>query len=164
LPVMIAPFYRPQPERGSAIFSGQNGNHKSVPTATAQTFLISRRCSDCLLGAAIAQQLDRIWRIGILHGVPAEASVGVSAFRQRFGELAKQHHPMLYQSLITTNLESARRPHHLQNPQNRPWYRFCNRLADRPLGGMGESGTSRMEAEWPTPSRSRADGARRRRG
>jgi hypothetical protein len=24
--------------------------------------------------------------------------------------------------------------HHLQNPQNRPWYRFCNRLADRPLG------------------------------
>ena len=49
LPVMIAPFYRPQPERGSAIFSGQNGNHKSVPTATAQTFLLSRRCSDCLL-------------------------------------------------------------------------------------------------------------------
>ena len=87
LPVMIAPFYRPQPERGSAIFSGQNGNHKSVPTATAQTFLLSRRCSDCLFGAAIAQQLDRIWRIGILHGVPAEASVGVSAFRQRFGEL-----------------------------------------------------------------------------
>ena len=71
---------------------------------------------------------------------------------------------LLYQSLITTNLESARRPHHLQNPQNRPWYRFCNRLADRPLGGMGESGTSRMEAEWPTPSRSRVDGARRRRG
>jgi hypothetical protein len=24
--------------------------------------------------------------------------------------------------------------HHLQIPQNRPWYRFCNRLADRPLG------------------------------
>jgi hypothetical protein len=35
------------------------------------------------------------------------------------------------------NVESARRAHHLQNPQNRPWYRFCNRLADRPLGGMG---------------------------
>jgi len=55
------------------------------------------------------------------------------------------------------NVESAPHAHHLQNPQNRPWYRFCNRLADRPLGGMGESGTSRMEAEWPTPSRSRAD-------
>ena len=59
------------------------------------------------------------------------------------------------------NVESARRAHHLQNPQNRPWYRVCNRLADRLLGEMGESGASRMEAEWPTPSRSRADGARR---
>ena len=60
--------------------------------------------------------------------------------------------------------DQPRHAHHLQNPQNRPWYRFCNRLADRPLGGIGESGTSRREAEWPTPSRSRADGARRRRG
>ena len=38
-------------------------------------------------GSALAQQPDRVWRIGILHGVPAEASLGVSAFRQRLGEL-----------------------------------------------------------------------------
>jgi putative ABC transport system substrate-binding protein len=37
--------------------------------------------------AARAQQPSRVWRIGILHGVPAEASLGVSAFRQRLGEL-----------------------------------------------------------------------------
>src|SRR3974390_2546410 len=76
--------------------------------------------------------------------------------------------PRVYRKLIAAktfeahwfsadNVESARRAHHLQNPQNRPWYRFCNRLADRPLGGIGESGTSRRGAEWPTPSRSRAD-------
>jgi putative ABC transport system substrate-binding protein len=37
--------------------------------------------------AVHAQQPSRVWRIGILHGVSAEASVGVSAFRQRLGEL-----------------------------------------------------------------------------
>jgi putative ABC transport system substrate-binding protein len=37
--------------------------------------------------AARAQQAGRIWRIGVLHGVPAEASVAVRAFRQRLGEL-----------------------------------------------------------------------------
>ena len=37
--------------------------------------------------AARAQQPSRVWRIGILHGVPPEASLGVSAFRQRIGEL-----------------------------------------------------------------------------
>src|SRR6516165_5282864 len=37
--------------------------------------------------AARAQQPSRVWQIGILHGVPAEASLGVSAFRQRLGAL-----------------------------------------------------------------------------
>ena len=37
--------------------------------------------------AARAQQPSRVWQIGILHGVPAEASVAVRAFRQRLGEL-----------------------------------------------------------------------------
>jgi putative tryptophan/tyrosine transport system substrate-binding protein len=39
------------------------------------------------LGAAIAQQPTRVWRIGILHGVPKEASIGVAGFRQRLSEL-----------------------------------------------------------------------------
>jgi ABC transporter substrate binding protein len=39
------------------------------------------------LASHIAQQLSRVWRIWILHGVPAEASIGVAAFRQRLGEL-----------------------------------------------------------------------------
>src|SRR5262249_8391383 len=38
-------------------------------------------------GSALAQQPSRVWRIGILHGVPQEASGGVAAFRQRLGEL-----------------------------------------------------------------------------
>jgi len=38
-------------------------------------------------GSALAQQPGRVWRIGILHGVPPEASIGVAAFRQRLGEL-----------------------------------------------------------------------------
>jgi ABC-type uncharacterized transport system substrate-binding protein len=38
-------------------------------------------------GSALAQQPDRVWRIGILHGVPPEASIGVAAFRQRLSEL-----------------------------------------------------------------------------
>jgi putative ABC transport system substrate-binding protein len=37
--------------------------------------------------AARAQPPSRVWRIGILHGVPAEASLGVSAFRQRLSDL-----------------------------------------------------------------------------
>src|SRR5262245_40190855 len=37
--------------------------------------------------AARTQQPNRVWRIGILHGVPQEASLGVAAFRQRLGEL-----------------------------------------------------------------------------
>jgi putative tryptophan/tyrosine transport system substrate-binding protein len=47
-----------------------------------------------LVGAAIAcgdvsaaQQPNRVWRVGILHGVPKEASVGVAAFRHRLSEL-----------------------------------------------------------------------------
>ena len=39
------------------------------------------------LGVSFAQQPSRIWRIGILHGVPEEASLGVAAFRQRLSEL-----------------------------------------------------------------------------
>jgi putative ABC transport system substrate-binding protein len=38
-------------------------------------------------GAALAQQPGRVWRIGVLHGVPLEASIGVAAFRRRLGEL-----------------------------------------------------------------------------
>ena len=38
-------------------------------------------------GSALAQQPGRVWRIGILHGVPPEASIGVAAFRQRLSEL-----------------------------------------------------------------------------
>src|SRR5262249_3066280 len=38
-------------------------------------------------GSALAQQPGRVWRIGILHGVPQDASIGVAAFRQRLGEL-----------------------------------------------------------------------------
>jgi hypothetical protein len=59
------------------------------------------------------------------------------------------------------NVESARRAHHLQNPQNRPWYRVCNRLADRPLGEMGESGWKpngqRHHGRVPTKQGGRAD-------
>ena len=33
--------------------------------------------------AARAQQPSRIWRIGILHGIPSEVSMGVAAFRKR---------------------------------------------------------------------------------
>src|SRR5262245_17549322 len=36
---------------------------------------------------ARAQQPDRVRRIGGLHGVPKEASLGFAAFRQRLGEL-----------------------------------------------------------------------------
>ena len=57
-----------------------------LPLQRRHFFYLVGAATACF-GAAIAQQLDRIWRIGILHGVPAEASVGVSAFRQRFGEL-----------------------------------------------------------------------------
>jgi putative tryptophan/tyrosine transport system substrate-binding protein len=57
--------------------------------------VIGRRKFITLLGGTAAawplvvhaQQPSRVWRIGILHGVPAEASVGVLAFRQRLGEL-----------------------------------------------------------------------------
>ena len=57
--------------------------------------MIGRRKFITLLGGTAAawplvvhaQQPSRVWRIGILHGVPAEASVGVLAFRQRLGEL-----------------------------------------------------------------------------
>src|SRR5689334_21612522 len=37
--------------------------------------------------AARAQQPGRIWRIGILHGLPPEVSTGFAAFRQRLGQL-----------------------------------------------------------------------------
>jgi putative tryptophan/tyrosine transport system substrate-binding protein len=37
--------------------------------------------------AARAQQPSRIWRIGILHGIPSEVSMGVAAFRKRLSEL-----------------------------------------------------------------------------
>jgi putative tryptophan/tyrosine transport system substrate-binding protein len=37
--------------------------------------------------AARAQQHSRSWRIGIVHGVPAEASIGVAAFRERLAQL-----------------------------------------------------------------------------
>jgi len=36
---------------------------------------------------ARAQQPDQVRRIGVLHGVPKEASLGFAAFRQRLGEL-----------------------------------------------------------------------------
>jgi ABC-type uncharacterized transport system substrate-binding protein len=39
------------------------------------------------VGTSIAQQASRVWRIGILHGVPKEASLGVAAFRQRLSKL-----------------------------------------------------------------------------
>ena len=37
--------------------------------------------------SARAQQHNRIWRIGVLHGVPAEVSTGVAAFRERLAQL-----------------------------------------------------------------------------
>src|SRR5690242_19494512 len=37
--------------------------------------------------AARAQQPGRIWRIGILHGLPPEVSIGFAAFRERVGQL-----------------------------------------------------------------------------
>jgi len=37
-------------------------------------------------GSALAQQPHRVWRIGILHGLPQD-STGVAAFRQRLSEL-----------------------------------------------------------------------------
>jgi len=37
--------------------------------------------------AARAQQPGRIWRIGILHGLPPEVSIGFAAFRERLGQL-----------------------------------------------------------------------------
>ena len=55
---------------------------------------MKRRCFFCLVGAAIAccsvaiaQQPSHVWRVGVLHGVPMEASLGVAAFRKRLGEL-----------------------------------------------------------------------------
>lgn len=55
---------------------------------------MKRRDFLSLVGAAIAcidvsaaQQPNRVWRIGILHGVPKEASVGVAAFRHRLSQL-----------------------------------------------------------------------------
>src|SRR5215831_6963341 len=38
-------------------------------------------------GVSFAQQPSRVWRIGILHGVPKEASLGFAAFRKRLSEL-----------------------------------------------------------------------------
>jgi len=38
-------------------------------------------------GSALAQHPGRVWRIGLLHGVPPEASIGFAAFRKRLGEL-----------------------------------------------------------------------------
>src|SRR6185437_3417406 len=37
--------------------------------------------------SALAQHPGRVWRIGLLHGVPSEASIGYAAFRKRLGEL-----------------------------------------------------------------------------
>ena len=37
--------------------------------------------------SALAQQPGRVWQIGILHGIPPEASTGVAAFRQRLSGL-----------------------------------------------------------------------------
>jgi|SRR5215471_19047113 len=39
------------------------------------------------LGVAFAQQPSRVWRIGIFHGVPKEASLGFAAFRKWLSEL-----------------------------------------------------------------------------
>jgi ABC-type uncharacterized transport system substrate-binding protein len=39
------------------------------------------------LDVSIAQQPSRVWRIGVLHRVPKEASIGFAAFRQRVSEL-----------------------------------------------------------------------------
>jgi len=36
------------------------------------------------------------------------------------------------------NVESAPHAHHLQNPQNRPWYRFVTDSLIGPLAGWGE--------------------------
>ena len=44
-------------------------------------------CAAIACSVAIAQQPSHVWRIGILHGVPMEASLGVAAFRKRLGEL-----------------------------------------------------------------------------
>jgi len=53
-----------------------------------------RRCFFCLVGAAtacgsvaIAQQPSHVWRIGVLQGMPKEASIGFAAFRQQLGAL-----------------------------------------------------------------------------
>jgi putative tryptophan/tyrosine transport system substrate-binding protein len=55
---------------------------------------MKRRAFFGLVGAAItsisvstAQQPGQVWRIGILHGVPKEASISVAAFHQRLSEL-----------------------------------------------------------------------------
>jgi ABC-type uncharacterized transport system substrate-binding protein len=39
------------------------------------------------VGTSFAQQASRVWRIGILHGVPKDASLGVAAFRQQLSKL-----------------------------------------------------------------------------
>jgi putative tryptophan/tyrosine transport system substrate-binding protein len=39
------------------------------------------------LGVAMAQQPSRVWRIGVLHRLPKEASPGFAAFRQRLSKL-----------------------------------------------------------------------------
>ena len=168
LPVMIAPFYRSQPRAWlrnlfwtkweSQIRSYRYSADISFISSVQRLLALapqSHNSSTEFGGSVFFMACRRKLRLAS----PPFASGSVSSAKLEGQNSIIQ---LLYQSLITTNLESARRPHHLQNPQNRPWYRFCNRLADRPLGGMGESGTSRMEAEWPTPSLSRADGGRGR--
>jgi putative tryptophan/tyrosine transport system substrate-binding protein len=39
------------------------------------------------LGVAMAQQPSRVWRIGVLHRLPKEASPGFAAFRQQLSKL-----------------------------------------------------------------------------
>ena len=49
LPVMIAPFYRPQPERGSAIFSGQMGiTNPFLPLQRRHFFYLVGAATACL--------------------------------------------------------------------------------------------------------------------
>ena len=54
-------------------------------------------------------------------------------FINEFGFVLNERSQVVSNHLLQRTLR-ARRAHHLQNPQNRPWYPVCNRLADRPLG------------------------------
>src|SRR5262249_58400633 len=66
-------------------FVPKHGRYRAVKRREFIT-LIGGGAAVCF-GSALAQQPDRVWRFGILHGLPQEASTGVAAFRQRLSEL-----------------------------------------------------------------------------